>query len=87
MASDNQTPAPKVSGKTRDKNDGQRKEPAVELESGLENGVSPQQRDEGLLAAKTTLEQQQEQNEKSEHGKKSLEIPYGREGGGKKGDN
>ena len=86
MASDNQTPAPKVSGKTRDKNDGQRKEPAVELESGLEMALA-QQRDEGLLAAKTTLEQQQEQNEKSEHGKKSLEIPYGREGEGKKGDN
>jgi len=85
MASDNQTPAPKVSGKTRDKNDGQRKEPAVELESGLEMALA-QQRDEGLLAAETNLEQQQEQNEKSEHGKKSLEIPYGREGEGKKGD-
>ena len=83
MASKNQTPAPKVSSKTEDKNDGQRKELALELDSGLENGISPEQRDKGQLAAKTTLEQQEERNEKSKDDK-SLDIPYGREGEGKK---
>ena len=82
MASKNQTPAPKVSPNTNDKNNGQRKELAVELDSGLENGISPQNIDEGQLSAKTTLEQQEEQNERSRNDK-SLGIPYGTDADGK----
>jgi len=88
MASKNQTPAPKVSGDSDHGTRGKRKEPAVEhLESGYYQGISPEMKDEGQLAAKTTMQQQEEQAEKSSHGEKSLEIPYGMEGEGKKKSN
>jgi len=84
MASKNQTPAPKASGKTEHNGKGQRQEPAIDhLESGYEKGVSPEYKDEGQLAVKTTRQQQEERSEKSDHARQSLQIPYGKEGEGK----
>lgn len=81
MAEKNQTPAPKISGMTDDKNDGQRKELVVDhLESGYDKGISPELRDEGPLTAKTTQQQQEERMKNSQGATKSLEIPSGNEG-------
>jgi hypothetical protein len=84
MASKNQTPAPKVSSRGEYDEKGPRKELSVDhMESGYDKGISPEQKDEGPLAAKTTQQQQEERAANSNNAQKSLDIKYGMEGEGK----
>jgi len=79
MKDKNQTPVPKVrSGEAPDKKS--KSGPAIEhLESGIESGISPDNK-KTSDTIKTTTQAQEERERKLENGSGSLDIKSGKEG-------